>query len=122
MIRILKTQMFCQWMKKTPLKDKDLCKAIEEMMRGMVDADLGAHLYKKRVAFPGRGKRGSARTLIATNNSNRWIFLFGFEKNDKENISPAELSYLQMLAQDLLEYSDLLLDSAIVQGKIQEVN
>lgn len=122
MIRILKTRMFCQWMKKTPLKDKDLCKAIEEMMRGMVDADLGAHLYKKRVAFPGRGKRGSARTLIATNNSNRWIFLFGFEKNDKENISPAELSYLQMLAQDLLEYSDLLLDSAIVQGKIQEVN
>lgn len=122
MIRILKTRMFCQWMKKTPLKDKDLCKAIEEMMRGMVDADLGGHLYKKRVAFPGRGKRGSARTLIATNNSNRWIFLFGFEKNDKENISPAELSYLQMLAQDLLEYSDLLLDSAIVQGKIQEVN
>lgn len=122
MIRILKTRMFCQWMKKTPLKDKDLCKAIEEMMRGMVDADLGGHLYKKRVAFPGRGKRGSARTLIATNNSNRWIFLFGFKKNDKENISPAELSYLQMLAQDLLEYSDLLLDSAIVQGKIQEVN
>lgn len=122
MIRILKTRMFCQWMKKTPLKDKDLCKAIEEMMRGMVDADLGGHLYKKRVAFPGRGKRGSARTLIATNNSNRWMFLFGFEKNDKENISPAELSYLQMLAQDLLEYSDLLLDSAIVQGKIQEVN
>ena len=79
-------------------------------------------LFKKRLALPGKGKRGSARTLIATNRTNRWVFIFGFEKNEKENLTSAELSYLQMLAQDLLEYTDSDLDTAIIKGKIQEVH
>ena len=78
--------------------------------------------FKKRLALPGKGKRGSARTLIATNRTNRWVFIFGFEKNEKENLTLAELSYLQMLAQDLLEYTDSDLDTAIIEGKIQEVH
>lgn len=79
-------------------------------------------LFKKRLALPGKGKRGSARTLIATNRTNRWVFIFGFEKNEKENLTLAERSYLQMLAQDLLEYADSDLDTAIIEGKIQEVH
>lgn len=79
-------------------------------------------LFKKRLAQPGKGKRGSARTLIATNRTNRWVFIFGFEKNEKENLTLAERSYLQMLAQDLLEYTDSDLDTAIIEGKIQEVH
>lgn len=79
-------------------------------------------LFKKRLALPGKGKRGSARTLIATNRTNRWVFILGFEKNEKENLTLAERSYLQMLAQDLLEYTDSDLDTAIIEGKIQEVH
>lgn len=79
-------------------------------------------LFKKRLALPGKGKCGSARTLIATNRTNRWVFIFGFEKNEKENLTLAEHSYLQMLAQDLLEYTDSDLDTAIIEGKIQEVH
>lgn len=79
-------------------------------------------LFKKRLALPGKGKRGSARTLIATNRTNRWVFILGFEKNEKENLTLAERSYLQMLAQDLLEYADSDLDTAIIEGKIQEVH
>ena len=41
----------------------------------------------KRLALPGRGKRGGARTLVATNKGNRWFFLFGFEKNARANIT-----------------------------------
>lgn len=122
MKRILKTRLFCRWMKKVALEDEALCKAIAEMERGLIDANLGGQLYKKRVSLPGRGKRGSTRTLIATNRTNRWIFIFGFEKNEKENLTSAELSYLQMLAQDLLEYTDSDLDTAIIEGKIQEVH
>ena len=44
------------------------------------------------------------------------------EKNEKENLTLAELSYLQMLAQDLLEYTDSDLDTTIIEGKIQEVH
>ena len=93
MKRILKTRTFSRWMRKTLIEDVMLRKAIEEMERGLVDADLGGSIFKKRVALPGRGKSGSARTLIATNRASRWIFMYGFEKNDRDNISQAELIF-----------------------------
>lgn len=66
MKRILKTRVFIRWMRKTDLGDALLAKAVEEMEQGVIDADLGGGLYKKRIPMPGRGKRGGARTLIAT--------------------------------------------------------
>ena len=68
---VLKTRDFHRWMRKTQLDDQTLMIAIGEMVNGLVDVDLGGNLYKKRIALPGRGKRGSARTIIATNRDNR---------------------------------------------------
>ena len=121
MKRILKTRTFCRWLRKTLLTDTVLLKAIDEMERGLVDADLGGNVYKKRVALPGRGKSGSTRTLIATNRQDRWFFMFGFEKNDKENITQAELAYLQEVAQIFLGYSSDELQLAIDKGEFLEV-
>ena len=121
MKRILKTRTFNRWLRKTLLSDTALLKAINEMERGLVDADLGGNVYKKRVAMPGRGKSGSTRTLIATNRQNRWFFMFGFEKNDKENITQAELAYLQEVAQIFLGYSSDELQLAIDKGEFLEV-
>ena len=78
MKRILKTRTFNCWLRKTLLSNTALLKAIAEMERGLVDADLGGNVYKKRVALPGRGKSGSTRTLIATIREDRWIFMYGF--------------------------------------------
>ena len=121
MKRILKTRTFNRWLRKTLLTDTALLKAIDEMEQGLVDADLGGNIYKKRVALPGRGKSGSTRTLIATNRQNRWFFMFGFEKNDKENITQAELAYLQEVAQIFLGYSNDELQLAIDKGEFLEV-
>ena len=121
MKRILKTRTFNRWLRKTLLTDAALLKAIDEMEQGLVDADLGGNLYKKRVALPGRGKSGSTRTLIATNRQNRWFFMFGFERNDKENITQAELAYLQEVAQIFLGYSNDELQLAIDKGEFLEV-
>ena len=121
MKRILKTRTFNRWLRKTLLTDTALLKAIDEMEQGLVDADLGGNVYKKRVALPGRGKSGSTRTLIATNRQNRWFFMFGFEKNDKENITQAELAYLQEVAQIFLGYSSDELQLAIDKGELLEV-
>ncbi|EGW52593.1 hypothetical protein HMPREF1022_00361 [Desulfovibrio sp. 6_1_46AFAA] len=118
---ILKTRTFSRWLRKTLLTDAALLKAIDEMERGLVDADLGGNVYKKRVALPGRGKSGSARTLIATQWENRWIFLFGFEKNDRENITPAELAYLQNIAQDLLQCPEESILSGIERRELEEI-
>lgn len=122
MRRIWKTRTFQRWLRKTLLTDASLLKAVEEMERGLVDADLGGSVYKKRVALPGRGKSGSVRTLVATNKDDRWFFLFGFEKNERENITQPELAYLRSAAQVFLAFSDAEIAVAVRNGDFLEVS
>ena len=49
MNKVYKTKTFNRWMNKTDLTDQALLNAVDEMQRGLVDADLGNNLYKKRV-------------------------------------------------------------------------
>lgn len=122
MHRIFKTRNFHRWMSKTDVTDQSLCTALTEMLDGLIDAYLGGSLVKKRVAVPGRGKRGGARTIVATNFGNYWFFLFGFEKNERANITDNELEALKEIATDLLLLNDDLLNQAVAQGKLLEIN
>ena len=88
---------------------------------GLIDADLGGSVVKKRVGLAGRGKRGGVRTLVATNKGNRWFFMFGFEKNERTNISDEELEGLQTIAADLLARTGPQLDEAVADGALQEI-
>lgn len=121
MTRIFKTRHFARWMRKTELTDLALCEAVSEMAQGLLDADLGGGVVKKRVALPGRGKSGGARTLVATNKGSRWFFVFGFEKNDRANISEQELEALQDLAHDLLARTGAQLDLAVHERALEEI-
>lgn len=121
MRRVFKTRHFTRWMRKTGLADTALCAAVDEMVRGLVDADLGGGVVKKRVPLPGRGKSGSTRTLVATNKGSRWFFLFGFEKNERGNVSGKELETLQAIADDLLKLSSRDLDAQVESGALQEI-
>lgn len=47
MMRVFKTRYFQRWMRKTELTDTALCKAVEEMAGGLIDADLGGGVVKK---------------------------------------------------------------------------
>ena len=108
-------------MRKTELIDLALCGAVAEMEQGLLDAELGGGVVKKRVALPGRGKSGGARTLVATNRGSRWFFVFGFEKNDRANISDSELEALQDLAKDLLARTVQQLDLAVEERSLEEI-
>lgn len=119
--RVFKTRHFHRWMRKTDLIDLALCSAVSEMENGLIDADLGGEVVKKRVPLPGRGKRGSTRTLVATNRGNRWFFVFGFEKNDRANVSTRELEALQALATDLLLLDSKALDRQVEQEALLEI-
>ena len=121
MPRIFKTRQFARWMRQTELTDAALCMSVREMMAGLVDADLGGHVLKKRVAVPGRGKRGGARTLVATRRGSRWFFVYGFEKKEKANVSRAELEALQWLARELLDLTAEQLELSIQDGALQEI-
>ena len=122
MIRIFTTKTFVRWMRKTGLTDAALCNAVAEMVEGLVDADLGAGLFKKRVALPGRGKRASARTLVASNLGGRWFFLFGFAKNERANVSEQELKVLQITGQTFLGWSATEINTALQAGQLKEIN
>jgi hypothetical protein len=121
MRRVFKTRVFNRWMRKTDLLDAALCQAVLEMEQGLIDADLGGHVVKKRVALPGRGKRGSTRTLVGTNFQDRWFFLFGFEKNERDNIDRDELSALHETAKALLGLLDDQIKAALEDGALLEI-
>lgn len=91
------------------------------MLVGLSDANLGGGIFKKRLPIPGRGKRGGARTLIATCSERHYFFIFGFEKNKKDNISPTELKALQALATELLALTESQIIEAIKDGAVQEI-
>lgn len=121
MKRVFRTRTFTRWMRKAELTDDALCEAVCEMAQGLVDADLGGHVVKKRVALPGQGKRGGARTIVATKLADRWFFLYGFGKNERSNIDKDELKVLQELARELLGFDDRQLETALTAGEIVEV-
>lgn len=119
--RVFKTRYFERWMRKTALTDAALCLAVQEMAQGLIDVDLGGGLLKKRVGMAGRGKRGGARALIATNLDSRWFYVFGFEKNERANIDADEREALKELAQELLLRSDEELEIALADGALKEI-
>ena len=121
MRRVFMTRQFSRWLRKTELTELALCLAVTEMSNGLIDADLGGGVLKKRVALPGRGKSGSARTLLATNRANRWFFVFGFEKNERANVTGKEVEALQLLAADLLRLSPSQLDEHVGSDALKEI-
>lgn len=120
--RAFKTKIFTKWMRKTDLKDQDLLFAVAEMEAGLIDADLGGNVFKKRIALPGMGKRAGARTLVAGKIFKKWFFIFGFVKNEKGSINDDELVHLQGVANRLLYLTDKDIEEAILAGELKELN
>ena len=120
-MRVFKTRLFSRWADKEGVTDEALSQAVEELGGGLVDADLGGHVYKKRVGLHGRGKRGGARTVIAFRLEDEAFFLYGFAKNAQANIAPKDLHALRQLAEQLLAHDRQALEHAVATGKLNEV-
>jgi hypothetical protein len=120
-IRIFKDLEFHAWTLHEGVTNVVLCGAAAEIESGLVDARLGGFLIKKRVAAPGRGKRGGYRTIAAHRQGNRLVFLHRFAKNEKDNITKKEKLALQMLGDQYMKLSDAVLDSHETKSLIVEV-
>lgn len=121
-MRVFKTRVFNRWAKREGLADRSLCEAVSEMVRGLVDARLGRGVVKKRVARAGEGKRGSYRTILATNLRDRWFFMFGFAKKERDNIGDDELKTLRQLAAALLGMDDPTIAEAKKRSELVEID
>jgi hypothetical protein len=120
-MEIHKTRWFARWARKQGLYDVSLCVAIREMIEGLYEADLGGGLLKKRIARLGQGKRGGFRTLIATNKGSRWVFVYGFSKNERSNIDKDEEEALKKLASELIALTSQAIEKAEKAGELIEV-
>jgi hypothetical protein len=120
-MQAFKTRTFAKWANGAGLDDDALTIAVAEMERGLIDAHLGGEVVKKRVALPGRGKRGGVRTLVAFRQEEKAFFVFGFAKNERADISSDELRALKFLAKELLNYPAMSLTKALQAGELIEI-
>jgi len=108
---------FNRWAGKEGVPDRTLAKAVAEMEQGLIDADLGGSVVKKRIAR----ESGGHRTIIAWRSGTKAFFMYGFPKNTKDNIDDSELKALKKLAKELFSYSKGQLHQALNQGALTEV-
>ena len=120
-MRVFVTRVFARFARKESLDDRRLCEAIARAERGAVDADLGGHLIKQRVARPGGGRSGGTRTVIAYRAAQRSVFLYGFAKSERDNIDDRELADLKTLARHYLSYSDAQIAVALIHSELTEI-
>jgi hypothetical protein len=103
------------------ITDKSLCEAIGRAERALIDADLGGGLIKQRVPRSGQGRSGGYRTIIAYRTKERAFFLYGFAKNERDNIDPDQLLSLREIAAVWLAADAAKLKRALDEGVLQEV-
>ena len=95
--------------------------AVDNAIRGLIDADLGGHVIKQRVARPGQGKRSGFRMLIGFR-SDLAIVLFGFAKNERENIDDDQLNTLRETVAEWFSANEKKIARALADGILSEVH
>ena len=111
------TKKFAKWVNKQNIPEGELFKAIEEVIDGLYEANLGSSLIKKRIKFQGQG-----RSILCFKSNDRAIYIHGFSKNSQSNISVKELIILKEFAKVILALSPEALDIAVKNGDFIEVS
>lgn len=119
-MRLFKTRTLAKFTRQNRIRDASLVAAVDNAMRGLVDADLGGHIIKQRVARPGQGKRGGFRMLIGLR-PDLAIFLFGFAKNERENIDDDQLKDLREIVAAWFAADEEKIAQALKDGILLEV-
>lgn len=115
-------KVLARFARREGITDEKLREAIERAEHGLIDVDLGGGLIKQRVSRRGQGRSGGYRFIIAYRTQSRAVFLYGFAKNERENIEPAELLTFRSIAADLLAADSARIAEAIEEGVLQEID
>jgi len=121
-LRVLKTKWFARFSRRVRIGDETLCEAIKRAESGLIDADLGGNVIKQRVARPGQGRSGGHRVLIAYRRGYRSIFIYGFAKNELDNVADDQFLTVSELAAIWLNIDLGLLEQALMEGRVEEVH
>jgi len=121
-MRVYRMKTFRRFQRKEDIGDDELREEIRRAERGLVDAELGGGIIKQRIARRGQGRSAGYRVIIAYRASTRAVFLYGFAKNEKDNISDDELSALRQIAADLFRASQDDLERMVRDNRLTELN
>lgn len=116
------SKAFTRLARREELTDVHICQAVAEMNAGLIDANLGAGLFKKRIAMPGQGKRGSWRALLGFQAGKKAFLLYLFPKNSRGNIEDDEMKALKRLTRYYLALKPSEIKTALQCGELNEVN
>ena len=120
-MRVFKTKPFARFANREGIADEELCEAVAQTERGLIDADLGGGVIKQRLAREGQGKSGGFRTILLFRRGVKAFFVYGFAKSDRDNIRRDELKALRKLAGEMLTLDDKALAAAMRNGTIMEI-
>jgi hypothetical protein len=120
-MRIFVTKWFDRFQRSERIADAALIEAIDRASLGLIDAKLGAHLIKQRIAKSGQGKSGGYRTIVVLKSPEMAVFVYGFSKNTRANISSSELAEFKELALFYLAQSTTVMDEALKRKAIREI-
>jgi hypothetical protein len=120
-VRVFKTKTFARFARKQSIDDATLRRAIENADRGLVDADLGAGVIKQRAARVGQGKRSGYRTIVLYRTAERALFVYGFAKNEQDNIEDVDLKDYRQLADEVLNWKEMQVANVLTTGAWIEI-
>ncbi len=119
--RILKNRWFDKFARREGIDGGALIAAVVRAEAGLVDADLGGGVVKQRVARAGEGKSGGFRTIVFFRQGERAVFVFGFAKKDKANLTAHEMATFREAARIVLDLHDEAITGEIAAGRMIEV-
>lgn len=120
-MRVFATKEFARFARKERLGSSQLCEAVRRSESGLIDADLGGGVIKQRVARQGQGRSGGYRTIIAFRSGDRSVFMYGFAKNRKANLSDDELEVYRRLASVFLNADAAAIQRLVDASELKEV-
>lgn len=115
------TKWFKKWSKKSNIDFNDLNDSILNLELGLSAARLGNNLYKVRVKRKDSGKSSAFRTIIVYKENEIAIFLYGFKKNEKDNVNSTELKYLMKLGNDLISLNNRELNKLMINNMLFDI-
>jgi hypothetical protein len=120
-MRIFKSKWFAKFARKERITDAKLCEAIKNAEKGIIDADYGGGVIKQRIARPNEGKSGGYRSIVLFRKGALAFFVYGFAKNEQDNIDESDERDFKELAKTVLAVSDAEIENLIKGGKYTEV-
>jgi len=119
-MRIFKNTWFARFARKEAIPDEALHEAVKQLEAGNHDADMGAGVFKQRVARPGEGQSGGYRVILCFKLKERAFFVYGFAKSSRANIARDEAREFKKLAKILFAMTDEQLERMLQNGDFDE--